>query len=164
MDLPQKPHLFGLLAGLFLAVGIAFASVTLAGAWTHIAESQVVNVTGAARKNVRSDLVVWRAGYSVDDESLLGAHEKLKSDAEKVAAFLKDHGAANFSVYPLQIREITARSSDSDGDTVPRRVGYRLLQRIEVRSADVEATPKLATDTTELLAQGVALVSEGFEF
>ena len=164
MENPSKPHLFGLLAGLFLAAGIAFASLTLTKAWTQIAESQVINATGAARKNVRSDLVVWRASYSIDDESLLGAHEKLKSDAAKVEAFLKEHGAANFSVYPLQIREITARFNEGEGDSVSRRVGYRLVQRIEVRSTDVDATPKLATETTQLLEQGVALVSEGFEF
>jgi hypothetical protein len=144
--------------------GIAFAALVMAGAWTRISESQVVNVTGAARKNVRSDLVIWRAGFSVDDESLLGAHQKLKCDQAHVEAFLREHGASEFAMYPVQIREITARTNDSEGESVSRRVGYRLLQRIEVRSSDVEATPKLATETAALLEKGVGLVSEGFEF
>ena len=44
------------------------------------------------------------------------------------------------------------------------RVGYRLSQSVEVRSPDVEGVPRLAGDSSELLQQGVAFVSEGFEF
>jgi len=164
MESTSRPHLFGLLAGLFLAGGIVFASLTVASAWTRISESQIVNVTGAARKNVRSDLVIWRAGFSVDDESLLGAHEKLKKDQGTVETFLRAHGASEFTIHPLQIREITAREKDGENEMVTRRIGYRLLQRIEVRSTEVEATPRLAADSTALLEQGVALISEGFEF
>ena len=160
----SRPHLVGLLAGLCLAGGIAFASLTVTRAWMHISESQVVDVTGAARKNVRSDLVVWRAGFSVDDESLLGAHQKLKEDQAKVEAFLRGHGVNDFAVHPLQIREITTRSTDETNEVVSRRVGYRLYQRIEVRSMEVEGTPLLAAESTALLEQGVALISEGFEF
>ena len=57
---PSRPHLFGVLAGLALAAGLVFAALVFANAWTRISESQVINVTGSARKNVRSDLVVWR--------------------------------------------------------------------------------------------------------
>jgi hypothetical protein len=56
----SRPHLFGVLAGVFLAAGIAFASLVLAGAWTRISESQLISVTGSARRSVRSDLVIWR--------------------------------------------------------------------------------------------------------
>ena len=55
---PTRPHFFGLVAGLFLSAGLCFASLVLSHTWTRIAESQVINVTGSARKNVRSDLVV----------------------------------------------------------------------------------------------------------
>lgn len=159
-----RPHLVGLLAGLFLAGGIAFAALIITQAWTRISEAQVIDVTGAARKNVRSDLVVWRAGFSVEAESLLGAHEKLKQDQAKVEAFLRGHGVADFAVHPLQIRELTTRGVDEDNEVVSRRIGYRLYQRIEVRSKEVEATPWLAAESTSLLEQGVALLSEGFEF
>lgn len=164
METPSRPHLFGLLAGLFLAGGIAFASLVVAATWTRIAETQVVNVTGSARKNVRSDLVVWRANFTVDDESLLGAHQKLKADQAKVETFLRAHGVQEIALQPVQIREITARAKGDDEEAVTRRLGYRLLQRLEVRSTDVEATPRLGTESTALLEQGVALMSDGLEF
>jgi hypothetical protein len=160
-----RPHLFGLLAGLFLATGLCLASLVLARAWTRIAESQVVNVTGSARKNVRSDLVVWRANFSVDAPTLLEAQQKLRADHAKVAVFFSTRGIEGFAASPVQIREITARHRNEEEDTTTTvRVGYRLSQTLEVRSPGVEQLPKLASDSSELLEQGVAFMSEGFEF
>jgi hypothetical protein len=70
-----RPHLFGLLAGLFLATGISFASIVMARAWTRIHETQLIDVTGSARKNVRADLVIWRASFSVEAPTLLEAQQ-----------------------------------------------------------------------------------------
>jgi len=163
---PTRPHLFGLVAGLFLAAGLCFSSLVLAHTWTRISESQVINVTGSARKNVRSDLVVWRANYFVDAPTLLEAQAKLQADFSKISAFLKTRNLTEFSARPVQIREMTVqRKNDDDSETTAVvRVGYRLTQSIEVRSTNVEELPKLASDTGELLQQDVSFVSDGFEF
>jgi len=161
----SRPSFFGLLAGLALAAGLVFASLVVAGAWTRIAESQVINVTGSARKNVRSDLVVWRANFSVDAPTLLEAQQKLQADLGRVTAFLAAHGLTEFAVLPAQIHDITARQRNGDEDsTTSVRVGFRLSQVIEVRSPDVERVPRLAGASGELLQQGVTFVSDGFEF
>ena len=160
-----RPHFFGLLAGLALAAGLVFASLVLAGAWTRISESQVINVTGSARKNVRSDLVVWRANFSTEADSLLEAQQKLQADFAKVSTFLLAHGLPEFTAQPVQIRDITAQQHNHEDDTTNTvRVGYHLSQAVEVRSPDVDRVPKLAGDTGELLSQGIAFVSEGFQF
>jgi hypothetical protein len=52
----------------------------------------------------------------------------------------------------------------TDQGEVSRRTGYRIRQNIEVRSADVDAVPKLASDAVRLLDQGVTLASDGMEF
>jgi len=163
----SRPHLFGLLAGLFLATGLCFASLVLARAWTRIAESSAINVTGSARKNVRSDLVVWHANFSVDAPTLLEAQQQLHADLAKVTAFLGARGLAEFTAQPVQIREITAKrrnEANDDESVVTVRVGYRLTQWIEVRSADVERLPRMAGETGELLQQGVAFVSADMQF
>ncbi len=164
MEISPRPHLLGLLAGLFIAGGLVLASLVVASAWTRIAESQVVNVTGSAHRDVRSDLVVWHASFAVEDEALLGAHVKLKADQKKVEAFFAAHGVKGVSFQPVQIQDITARKRGEDDEMVSRRVGYRLTQRLEVTSSDVDGTPRLATEAAALLQQGVALMSGGFEF
>lgn len=164
MNPAPRPYLFGMLAGLFLAVGIAFAAIILTQAWTRIAESEVVNVTGSARKNVRSDLVIWRAGFTVDAPTLLAAQEKQQTALARVLAFLALHGLSDVAASPVQIQELTARQKTDDETVALVRVGYRLTQAITVRSPEVDRVPKLAGNTGELLQQEVALVSEGFEF
>jgi hypothetical protein len=162
---PPRSHLFGLLAGLFLAAGIAFASLTVASAWTRIAENNVINVTGSARKHVRSDLVIWRASFSVDAPTLLEAQQQLRAAHAKVATFFAARAFPNFVASPVQIRELVARQRNDEDDTITNvRVGYRLSHAIEVRSEDVERLPRLAADSSELLEQGVAFESGGFEF
>lgn len=164
METSARPHLFGLLAGLFLSAGLCFASLVVARTWTHLHESQIIDVTGSARKNVRSDLVIWRGHFAVEDETLLGANEKLKSDLAKVERFLHGKGVKEISFLPLQLREITARVQGDEEEVRGRRLGYVLNQGVEVRSEDVAATPRLSRECSELLEQGVALVSESTQF
>lgn len=161
---PSRPYLFGLLAGLFLAVGIACAALVVAGAWTRIAESQVINVTGSAHKNVQSDLAVWRCHFSVEDPSLLGANEKLKADLAKVERFLRVHDIADYSLAPVQIREVTNRTKNDGGETVARRIGYQLTQPIGVKSADIDRVLRLSRECAQLFGEGVALVSGDMDF
>lgn len=162
---PSRPHLFGLLAGLALAAGLVFTALVFANAWTRIAESQIISVTGSARKNVRSDLVVWRASFSVEAPTLIDAQQKLREDHAKVAAFFSKRGHDGFSTSPVQIAELTVRQKNEEDDTINKmRVGYRLTQSVEVQSEDVASLPRLAGDSSELLEQGVAFVSGGFDF
>jgi len=161
----SRPHLFGVLAGIFLAAGIAFASLVLAGAWTRISESRLISVTGSARRNVLSDLVIWRSSYHVEAPTLLDAHKRLREDFVKVQRFFTDRGLPEIAVGPVQIRELTERVTLRDGaESTTRRVGYRLVQVVEVRSPEVNRVPGLATESAELLEQGVTFVSESVEF
>lgn len=161
----SRPHLFGVLAGVFLAAGIAFAALVLAGAWTRISESQLISVTGSARRNVRSDLVVWRSAYQVDAPTLLEAQKRLREDLTKVQRFLSERGLREVALGPVQIRELTERVTLRDGgESTTRRVGYRLSQVVEVRSPEVDRVPALASESIQLLEQGVTFVSESMEF
>ena len=161
----SRPHLFGVLAGVFLAAGIAFASLVLAGAWTRISESQLISVTGSARRSVRSDLVIWRSSYQVEAPTLLAAHQRLREDFAKVQRFLTERSLREVAVGPVQIREVTERVTLRDGaESTTRRVGYRLSQVVEVRSPEVDRVPGLATESAELLEQGVTCVSDSMEF
>lgn len=160
-----RPHLVGLLAGLFLAAGIALAALILARTWIHLRESQVIAVTGSARKNIRSDLGVWTGVLSVDDRTLPGAHAKLQADLEKVRAFLEGRGQRDFALAPVQVKDVTRRHRDTgDEEAVPERIGYQLSQAIQISSPEVETVPRLAADCIGLMAQGVVLQTVSIQF
>ncbi len=163
--LPAKPHLFGLLAGFFLAAGLCFTSVLVTRTWVHLKESQIIQVTGSARKNIRSDLVVWTAILQVEAKTLPEAYAKLKGDSEKMRTFLTSRGQLKFEIAPVQVRDLTRRKKDElETEAVPERVGYQLLQPVQVTSADVDGIPRLAADALSLMAEDVVLQTSGIQF
>lgn len=164
---PSRPHLFGLLAGLFLATGLCFASLVLARAWTHIHDSQLIEISGSARRNVRSDLAVWRASFSTEAATLLEAQRQLRDNLAAVEAWLTAKDMKDYRAQPVQIRELIAqqsRKSKGEETTSERRTGYRLTQTIVVRSGDVERLPRLGSEAAELIERGITFASEGFDF
>ena len=159
----HRPQLFGLLAGLFLAAGLCLASLILANAWTRLYESQVISITGSARRNVTSDLVIWRARFSVQADTLMAAQQQLKEDRAKVEAWLRLHAIQDFQLQPVQIADIRSRGNKDD-DTTTKLIGYRVSQNVEIVSDKVDQVPRIASDSTALLEQGVAFVSEQMDF
>jgi uncharacterized protein len=161
----SRPHLFGMLAGLFLAVGLSFASIVLARTWVHLKESQFITVTGSSRANIRSDLVIWKGKLTVEDRTLPGAYAKFKSDFEKVQHFLEERGQKKLSLAPVQVKNLIKHQRDgSEGDAVTDRVGYQISQGIEFTSSDVDGVPKLAADGLGLVQEGVVLETDDIQF
>jgi hypothetical protein len=153
MNTPDRPHLFGVLAGLFLAGGLICSATVLTGAWLKISESQAIAVTGSARQNVRSDLIIWRGSFAVEDDELIPAQQKLNDDQQKVEAFFRAHNITNYEFTPIAIGEIQSRRTEDNQLT--RTVGYRLTQTALITSPDVDRISLLGRETIKLVEQGV---------
>lgn len=154
-----------MLAGLFLAAGLVVSSMLGTTAWVKIKNSQFITSKGSTRRNVKSDLVVWKGSFTTEAPTLLEAQHKLKADATKVAAFLQADGVTNVVFMPIAIEEIQASvSNESNGETITRQrtVGYRLTQKVRVESADVERMAQL--DTTPLVELDVLFTTEPPQF
>ncbi|HEV2693785.1 MAG TPA: SIMPL domain-containing protein [Verrucomicrobiae bacterium] len=161
----SRPQLFGMLAGLFLAAGLIVSSMLGTAAWVKIKNSQFITSKGSTRKNVKSDLVVWKGSFTTEAATLLDAQHKLKSDAADVGKFLGDNGMTNIVFKPIAIEEIAASvSDDTNGEHISRQrtVAYRLTQKVCVESGDVDRVAQL--DPTPLVEQGVLFTTEPPQF
>lgn len=159
----QRPYLFGVLAGLFLAAGLVTSAMLLGRTWLKISDGQSVSVTGSARKAVLSDLIVWKGTFAVEATALLAAQQQLKGDLAKVEAFLRDKGVTNYTVGTIAILE--RRSTHfKDGENIERLAGFRLSQTVEIRSAEVERIARLDRETVALVEQGVVFTTEAPRF
>ena len=164
----SRPQLFGMRAGLFLAAGLVLSSMLGTAAWVKIKNSQFITTKGSTRKNVKSDLVVWKGSFTTEAPTLLEAQQKLKGDASKVAQFLNLNGVTNAVFQPIAIAkktasvEVKAPAEDVKEWTEERTVGYQLTQAVRVESPDVDQLGKL--DTTSLVEQGVLFTTEIPEF
>jgi uncharacterized protein len=161
----SRPQLFGMLAGLFLAAGLVLSSMLGTTAWVKIKNSQFITSKGSTRKNVTSDLVIWKGSFTAEAPTLLEAQHKLQDAATKVRQFL-DGGEITNSVFePIAIEELMANvSNEINGENISRQrtVGYKLTQKVRVESAEVARVAQF--DTTPLVEQGVLFTTEPPQF
>jgi uncharacterized protein len=160
----ERPHFFGMLAGLFLAAGLAFSATTATTAWLKIKNSQFITVKGSARKNVASDLSVWRGRFVTEAVTLLEAQQQLKVDRTKVQEFLNRQGMTNYVFTPIAIEELKASSKDNDNFVVWRNSGFRLSQSVRVESSDSNKITDLDAQSTEVVERGVQFTTQPPDF
>jgi uncharacterized protein len=158
----SRPQLFGMLAGLFLAAGLVLSSMLGTAAWVKIKNSQFITVKGSARKNIESDLAVWRGTFTVEAETLLDAQHKVLANRAVVEKFLASSSITNATFAAIGIEEQVATQKTSDGWTQQRTSGYRLSQVVRVESPDVDRIEHL--DSTPLVEQGVLFTADAPQF
>ena len=164
MSSMPKPHLLGMVAGLFLAVGLVLSASVATTAWLKVKTAQSITVKGSARKNIRADLTVWKGSFTAQATLLLDAQRQLKSSAEKVRQFVAARGMTNEIFAPIAIEEVKGSLTDSNGLTQPQVLGYRLTQTVRVESPEVERVAELDRDSVALVEQGVLFTTQSPEF
>lgn len=160
LSLPAKVTV-SLRAGVVLALANVACALILAGAWTKVrTPPKMINVTGSAKKEIVSDLIVWRSVVSVNETDLQKAYDALKSGTESTRAYLTQHGVADESttVLPIAIDKHYAR--DPSGNPTDQVSSYNLSQTIEVTSGEVQKVADIARRITELIEQGVQIESQ----
>jgi hypothetical protein len=163
MSIERNGHIFN--AGFALAVALVLSSIVGAWAYTHAKNGeQVITVTGSARKRIKSDLVVWRAGVSYQASQLSEAYKALSDNVPKVKQYLISKGVREDQITISSISSTTLHQKNSDGEETGEITGYSLRQELMVRSTDVDKIDKLAREATELINQGILLESNPPEY
>ncbi|HEX8139871.1 MAG TPA: SIMPL domain-containing protein [Pyrinomonadaceae bacterium] len=163
MNIERNGNVFN--AGFALAVALVLSSIVGAWAYTHAKQGeQVITVTGSARKRIKSDLVVWRAGVSYQATELSDAYKALSENVPKVKQYLISKGVAENQITISSISSTTLHQKTSDGEETGEITGYSLRQELMVRSNDVDKIERLAREATELINQGILLESNPPEY
>ncbi len=155
----------GLGSGVALAIGLVIASVI--GGWSFVKArrgDQSITVTGSARKRIRSDLVIWRAGVSFQAPALADAYRSLSESVPRVKAYLISKGIAENQITISSISSQTLHARSDQGEDTGQITGYSLRQQLEVRSTDVDKISKIAREATELINQGILIESNAPEY
>lgn len=152
-------------AGLALAIGLVLAS--LIWSWGFVRtknRDQTITVTGSARKRIRSDLVIWRAGVSYQSAVLADAYRALSESVPRVKAYMISKGIPENQITISSISSQTLHAKTNEGEDTGQITGYSLKQELEVRSSDVDKIAKIAREATELINQGILLESMAPEY
>jgi len=147
-------------AAVVLALGLIFASAI--GGWAFVKgkrSDQSVTVTGSARKRIKSDLVIWRAGVSYQSPVLADAYRSLSENVPRVKAYMISKGIAENQITISAISSQTLHAKTAEGEDSGQITGYSLRQELEVRSNDVDKIAKIAREATELINQNILIES-----
>ena len=131
---------------------------------------QQLQVTGSARKRIHSDLAVWRIRISSDAKELSEAYKTLKEGDEKVRAFLAKHAflPAEIAAQAVQtetIYKVEWKGKDSAEKHETHDVeSYTLTRYFTITTPRVDAVAGPAAAVTELIEQGVKIVSDAPRF
>jgi hypothetical protein len=152
-------------AGFALAVALVLSSIVMAWAITQNKKSdQTITVTGSARKRIKSDLVLWRAGVSYQGSQPQDAYKSLTDGISRIKQYLISKGIPAEQITISSITSTTLHGKDKDGNETSEITGYSLRQEAEVRSNDVDKIEKVAREATELINQGILLESGAPEY
>src|SRR2546428_5807219 len=122
-------------AGLAFAIGLVLASAIFAwGFMRSKNREQTITVTGSARKRIRSDLVIWKAGVSYQSAVLSDAYRALAESVPRVKAYMISKGIAEnqITISSISSQTLHAKSSN-EGEDTGQITGYSLKQELEVR-------------------------------
>lgn len=152
-------------AGLALAAALVLSFSIASWSFLHAKKfEQTIQVTGSAKKRIKSDVMIWQASVTAESSSLPDAYERLARDVAKTQAFLAAHGVPKDQIVisavtttPIRPRSSNRDAADSLTGTVS---GYNLKQSLAIRSSDIDKITAVSRQVTELINQGILLESE----
>lgn len=148
-----------------LAAALVVCSLILANPLENYATSKsAITVTGSAKKQLASDLAVWRGSFYQETVNLPDAYNNLKNDLAKVKSYLVKQGIPEEQIVVSSISTMPQYVYNANGTSTGQIASYRLSQSIEVKSNDVQKIAAIARAATELIEQGVIFESQPPEF
>ncbi|MCR4921044.1 MAG: SIMPL domain-containing protein [Bacteroidaceae bacterium] len=148
-------------AACILALGMIVMGICLQSGIKSFAERDgKVVVKGLSEREVKADKVTWPLIYKELGNDPSAMYETLAAKNRKVVDFLKAAGISEneISVNPPTIRD---RQADNYGNEI-MNFRYKATSVITVTSADVDKVRSLMDRQTELMRQGIAIVSEEY--
>jgi uncharacterized protein len=156
------PQLF---AGLALIAGsLVVSSFMWSGAIRNIKRADdTMVVTGSAKRPIKADYMVWKVSTSSQQPTTQAAYKELKIWTDRVQAYLKENKVPDTAI-TLSALETVAIPEVSNGKETGKNIAYKLTQRLEIRSNEVDRYSKLSRQITDLINEGIPLTSEPPEY
>ena len=150
-----------IISAIIIAAGIVVMGFALrSGIVTFKDMDRRVTVKGLSEREVKADKVTWPLVYKELGNDPAAMYQLLVYKNPQVVAFLKSAGIKDedISVNPPVI---TDRQADNYGNEI-MNYRYKAKSVITVTSSDVDKVRSLMRRQSELMKQGIALVSEEY--
>ena len=163
-----KPY--GIIVAVVIGISVFASMSVLSGAIVRSKDTEMIRVTGSARKPIRSDFIIWRGKVSFRAATVAAAYQSVREGTKTVTDYLRKRGVPQAEILSqaiqtktlyVQVKRTNDGAPSDDGSETYRKIeGYELTQAIEVRSSNVDLVDKISREVTDLIANGVPFESE----
>ncbi len=128
--------------------------------------NDIVNVTGLGKKDFTSDFVVWSGTFSRKNMDLKSCYVELNKDRETIKNYLISKGINEKEIifFAIDINKEFASAYDKNGNSTSTFTGYRLTQKAQIESQEVDKVENVSREVTELINSGVEFSSNPPEY
>jgi len=152
---------------IIIAAGIILATGILGHAWkrTHSGNESIC-VTGLAKQDFVSDLIVWNGSFTAESKSTKEAYSQIKKDAEVIKKYLINKGIKEKEIIfsSVDINPIYESVYNKEGESSKQFKGYILTQNLKVESKEVDRIESISREVSELIDLGVNFISAPPEY
>jgi hypothetical protein len=125
---------------------------------------QTLSVTGSAKKRIVSDLAVWRITVRGDGADLKAAYGVLQNGFDRVKSYLDAQKFRADEITMGPINPTTHYLHTEKGQATRKVEQYSLERTFCVASSRLSVVTSAAAEVTEMLKDGVQVVSEAPEY
>ena len=116
-------------------------------------------VTGSAKQEITSDLIVWTGYYNAQSPVLTDAYESLSKSREKVRDYLVKQGIKEEDLVFSSITTCPYYVYNEYGNITNEVDYYDLSQTVTISSKEIDKVTDISRSVTELLNDGVKFQS-----
>lgn len=166
MEHDVRVKLAGGAVAVALVVGLSVVTSTVVASRAYqqrgkhaAARSEEITVRGSARRQIVSDLAVWKIRVRGRGVQIAEAYAAVEAAAVRAAKFLEERGFSAAEVQVSATETETQYKLDADGDETHDIDGYEMDRVFTVTTGRVGEVAKASAEVTQLLQENVQVFS-----
>jgi uncharacterized protein len=126
--------------------------------------NDVLTVTGSAKRTIRSDYITWRLSVTSERATLQQAYQETQQYTTRIKSYLREKQIPENEILLRSLESYPVKETLSNGSQGDKTIAYRMTQRFEVSSKNVDLIDTLSRQATELINEGIPLESNTPEY
>lgn len=161
----NKRSISNIIVAIILVIGIVISSFIVTNGFVNIKKSRSnIIVTGSAKKQITSDLIVWTGSFNTQSPKLQDAYTKLEESRNKVMNYLVKQGIDKENLVFSSINTSINYVISDYGNITNDIDYYDLNQTVTISSDEIDKITEISRNATELLNEGVAFQSNAPQY
>jgi len=150
---------------LIVALAVVLSSMILVDGIKAVkGGSNTIIVTGSAKQQITSDLIVWTGSFHAKSPALQDAYVQLEADKNKVLDYLVKKGVPEDKIVFSSINTNTYYVILPNGMYSSEIDYYELYQTVTISSDEIDKITEISRKVTELINDGVQFQSNAPQY